>query len=69
MTSVGEIATRANRLIASDRILPTAMLVLLGSAFALAPAPVLRTWRGPPLEWRNFYVIVTGLIIVWSALT
>jgi O-antigen ligase len=83
MASVNEIATHANRLIASDRLLPTAMLVFLASAFVLAPAPIwsltfylgflpaaiLRAWRGPPLEWRNSYVIVIGLIIVWSALT
>jgi O-antigen ligase len=83
MASVKEIATRANWLIASDQTLPATMLVFLGSAFVLAPAPIwsltfylgvlpaaiLRAWRGPPLEWRNFHVIVMGLIIVWSALT
>jgi O-antigen ligase len=83
MASVKEIATRANWLIASDQTLPATMLVFLGSAFVLAPAPIwsltfylgvlpaaiLRAWRGPPLEWRNFYVIVIGLVIIWSALT
>jgi O-antigen ligase len=83
MASLNEIASRARLLIADDRTLPTAMVVFLASAFVLAPAPIwsltfylgvlpaalLRAWRGPPLEWRNFYVIVIGLIIVWSALT
>jgi O-antigen ligase len=83
MASVKEIATHANRLKASGGLLPMALLVFLASAFVLAPAPIwnltfylgvlpaaiLRAWRGPPLEWRNSYVLVIGLIIVWSAFT
>jgi O-antigen ligase len=83
MASVREVASRARLFIAGERTLPAAMVVFLASAFVLAPAPIwsltfylgvlpaalLRAWRGPPLEWRNFYVIVIGLIIVWSALT
>jgi hypothetical protein len=37
MASVKEIATHANRLIASDWLLPMAMLAFLASAFVLAP--------------------------------
>ena len=83
MALVDEIVARGRLLIAGERALPTAMLVFLASAFVLAPAPIwsltfylgvlpaaiCRALRGPPLEWRNFAIIVIGLIIVWSALT
>ena len=83
MAPVKDFAARVRLWVASERALPIAMLVFLASAFVLAPAPVwsltfylgvlpaaiCRAWRGPPFEWRNFAIIVIGLIIVWSALT